>query len=131
MDAQAPVLPQIPTSVRSFERLWAVGCHLSIFAGIPVLIPLIILLVKKDDEFVANHARQALNFQISIAIYLAGLFALFLVLVMSLLGALLAFSILPIIIAVLFGAMILSVIATAVSANGEPYHYPLTIQIVR
>jgi len=131
MDAQAPVLPPIPISVRSDERLWAVGCHLSFFCGLPILIPLIILLIKKDDGFVASHARQALNFHISVAIYLIGLVALLFFLMISLVGALLAFLVFPTFIAVALGAAILSVIAAAVSANGELYHYPLTLQIVR
>ena len=58
-------------------RLWAMLCHLSTFAGmvgIPfgnILGPLIIWLIKKDEyPFVDDQGKEALNFQISMTVYL-------------------------------------------------------------
>ena len=44
----------------SNSKLLAAICHLSVFVGLGAIIPLIIFLIKKDDEFVLAHAKQAL-----------------------------------------------------------------------
>ncbi|AMW30250.1 MULTISPECIES: DUF4870 domain-containing protein [Arthrospira] len=58
------------------SRTWGMIAHLSSFVGyvIPVaniVGPLVIWLLKKDEmPFVEDQAKEALNFQISILIYL-------------------------------------------------------------
>ena len=58
------------------ERTWAMLCHIATFSGgiIPlgnIIAPLIIWLVKKDQfPLVNDQGKEALNFQISITIYL-------------------------------------------------------------
>jgi uncharacterized Tic20 family protein len=82
--------------------------------------PLAIWLVKREEsEFVATHARESLNFQISIFIY----------------SVVAAFSILFLIGILLLPAIILFevivVVMAAIAANkGEPYRYPLCIRFV-
>jgi uncharacterized Tic20 family protein len=76
--------------------------------------------MKKDEsQFVADQARESLNFQISLLIYalISG------VLVVVLIGLLL----LPIIWVV---GVILTIIASVKAANGEAYRYPLTIRLI-
>ena len=51
------------------EKLWATFCHLGAILGLSFLAPLIIYLVQKDKSpFIACHARESLNFQISFLI---------------------------------------------------------------
>lgn len=68
-----PHTPPLPVSKE--ERLWAMGAHLSAFAGhfFPfghIFGPLIIWLAKRDTSaFVGEQAKEALNAQLSVTIY--------------------------------------------------------------
>src|SRR5277367_1028942 len=70
-----PPLPSIPPQyveapVTSNDKLLAILCHLSFVIGFGFLLPLIIYLVKrKESVFVEAHAREVLNFHISILLY--------------------------------------------------------------
>jgi len=99
--------------------------HLSTLAGLFVgglifLGPLIVYLVKKDEHpFIADQSREALNFNLSVFIYIIASAILIIVVV----GILL----LP---AVAIAWLILTIIAAVRANNGEPYRYPLTIRLV-
>jgi uncharacterized protein len=99
--------------------------HLSALAGIVVgglifLGPLIVYLVKKDEHpFIAEQSREALNFNLSVFIYVI-VSAILIVLVIGLL-------LLP---AVAIAWLVLTIIASVRASNGESYRYPLTIRIV-
>lgn len=60
----------------SDDRTWAIIVHLSALAGIivplgSILGPFIVWIIKKpDSEHVNRHGKSALNFQISMLIYL-------------------------------------------------------------
>ncbi|MFN8265799.1 MAG: DUF4870 domain-containing protein [Chitinophagaceae bacterium] len=106
--------------VSSDERTMAILCHvLSIFFWI--FPPLIIYLTKKDESpYVAEHAKEALNFQISITIFyfVAG------ILVLLLIGFLL-------LIAIYFLNIILCIIATIKASDNVLYRYPFSIRLVK
>lgn len=107
------------------ERMWAMFCHLSALAGfvIPfgnVVAPLVIWLIKKEEyELVLDQGKEALNFQISMTIYvIASAFLIILVIGIPLLIILGIFDLIVIIIA-------------SIKANeGEKYRYPLTIRFI-
>ncbi|GIK19630.1 MAG: DUF4870 domain-containing protein [Leptolyngbya sp. PLA2] len=70
-DAQGPL---IDAQAADWERTYCVFVHLShlvmFFLGIPIVVPLILWLAKKDDSpLVDHHGREALNFEISLLIY--------------------------------------------------------------
>lgn len=78
---------------------------------------LVIWLIKKDeDAFVKEHARQAMNFQLTIfiAAVVSGILTLVLI----------GFLLLPIVGIV---ALVFTIIAIIKAAQGEEYSYPLTI----
>ncbi|MDI2097930.1 DUF4870 domain-containing protein [Ruicaihuangia caeni] len=104
------------------EKLWATLVHLGgIFFGfVPALIGYLVL--RDRGPFVREHTRQALNFQISLAIYAAGLFVLTLITLG--IGGLLFIP---------FGiaALVLMVIAAVAANKGEWYKYPLTIEFIK
>ena len=108
------------------SRNWGVASHLSsfvVFLGVPlpVLGPLVVWLMKKDDgdEFAARHATEALNFNISMTIYaLASA-----ILIIALVGVLL----LP---AVAIAWFVLTIVAAVRASNGEPYRYPMSMRFV-
>jgi uncharacterized Tic20 family protein len=137
MDAVLPPLPRalppaLPAS-RSDDKIWAVGCHLSIFLGLGILVPLIILLAKRDESpFVGAHAREALNFHLSLILFWV-IFALSCaVLGVSLIGIpLLVVLAVPAALLLVFVPLVLAIVATAKAANGEFFHYPLAFPIFR
>jgi uncharacterized Tic20 family protein len=119
---QAPVPDEHAWSepVDSDSRGWAVAAHLTPLFGFGFIGPLIIWLIKRDeDAFVEEHSREALNFQISVLIYaiVSGL------LILVLIGLLL----LPVLVIFWFVASIVAAIKTA---NGQAFRYPLTIRFV-
>ncbi|HAV61784.1 MAG TPA: DUF4870 domain-containing protein [Verrucomicrobiales bacterium] len=110
-----------PPVIDSNDKLWVVLCHLSTFLGVALLLPLVVYLVKKDDsEFVRWHAKEALNFHLSLLIYAIVSFLLVLVVI----GVFL-------LIALGITAIVLAIIAAIKASNGERYAYPLTIRFVR
>ena len=109
------------------ERTWAIFCHLSSFAafiGIPfgnILGPLVVWLIKKNEmPLVDEEGKSALNFQISMTIYTLVVLVLCLVAVGFLL-------IVPIILA----NIILVIIASVKTSNGEKFQYPCTIHLIK
>lgn len=122
-------LPATPTPVALPERLCAIACHLCIFVGGVFLVPFIAWLVARQDwPFVALHAREALNFHVSLLIYVLGLIVLALPLAVTLIG-------IPVLMAAVaalcVGPLILAILAAIKASEGSSYHYPLTIQLFR
>ena len=108
------------------ERLWAMLCHLTAFAGYffpfgNIIGPLVVWLIKKDEfPLVESQGKESLNFQISMTIY----FAVSFILIYVVIG-------IPIIIG-LFIADVVLVIMAAIKANdGQAYRYPLTIRFIK
>lgn len=101
-------------------------CHISGLFGyvIPfagIIVPLTIWLTQRDiDPFIDDQGKEAVNFQISVFLYLAVSALLMLVLV----GFVLIF-------AVTLAHIILCIIAAVNTSQGEPYRYPLTIRLIR
>lgn len=106
---------------------------LGYFVGIGHFLgPLIIYLVKKDTSpFVAQEAKEALNFQITILILgCAGgvLIALFFV---TLIGIPIAFLLIGALILLAIVNLILPIVAGITANGGSGYRYPFAIRLVR
>jgi uncharacterized Tic20 family protein len=116
----------LPSGPLPEERTWAMAAHLSAFAGhfVPfghIFGPLIIWLVKRDSsEFVADQAKEALNAQISVTIYMA----ISAVLILILIG-------LPMLFLLWLIDIILIIIAAVTANEGRRYRYPLILRLVR
>ncbi|KAF1048410.1 DUF4870 domain-containing protein [Xylophilus sp.] len=133
-----PAAPAVPAPAAagvpgSDERQWALFAHLSAFTGVftadlgAVVGPLIFWLVKKDTlPFAAAHAKEALNFNITLA--LAGVVLFLITLVTFGFGVLLA---VPLAIVIGIGWVVLTIIATIKAGNGEAYRYPFTLRLVK
>ena len=99
--------------------------HLSaftVFLGIPipVLGPLVVWLIKRgEDDYAEWHAREALNFNLSIMLYTVTSAILILLLV----GILL----LPV---VLISWFVLVIVGAVKASGGEYYRYPFTLRFV-
>jgi len=109
---QTPTVP--PTSD---ERTMAILSHILTIVA-PILAPLIIYLVKKDESsYVAWHARESLNFQITVVLVC-------ILLVISVIGLLVVW-------AVGIAALILVIIATIRASEGKLYKYPFTWRLIK
>jgi uncharacterized Tic20 family protein len=127
----APAPP--PPAVTEASRMWAMGAHLSALAGVllgglPAFLgPLVVWLLRRDehDPFAAAHAREALNFNISVIIYavVAGL-----VTIVTLGLALLIVVPLAIFVFILY--LVVTIRAAIAASRGEYYAYPLTIRLI-
>lgn len=108
------------------ELMWSTFAHLGFLAGlvIPfgnVVAPLVIWLVFKDrSAYIDYHGKEALNFQITVALALVASG----ILVLLLIGIFL-------LIAVALMALVLSIVAAVKANNGEYYEYPFSIRFIR
>jgi len=115
-----PPPPLPPPLTESGDKVLIVLCHLSLLLGVGFILPLIVYLVKRQDPSpVAAHAKEVLNFHISLVIY--ALLALPLVLI--LIGV-------PILIGLGLASFICAIIAAIKASEGGFYRYPLTIRFI-
>ncbi|MCB5188328.1 DUF4870 domain-containing protein [Methylobacillus caricis] len=101
------------------EKNIAVLTHLggTLFSLLPALI---VWLLKKDDsEFIGTHAREALNFQITLLIGYAISSILIYILIGFVIGGILWIA-----------NIILCIIAAIAASRGEEYRYPFTLRLI-
>lgn len=127
-------IPDEPLAAPARSRDWAMGAHVSALAGallggLPSFLgPLVIWLLRRDehDPFASEHARQALNFNLSVIIYaIAALLLSIVTLGLALL------VVIPIGLFAFVGYIVVTIRATMAASRGERYRYPLTIALVR
>ncbi len=125
------VPPASPSNRRDDSRGWALAAHLSaplgLFFALPPVGPLVVYLVKKDDPFVRRHAAEALNFNLSILLYLLVAGAITLALLLVVVGIFL----IPVIAAIAVAWIVCICIAAIRAGQGAEYRYPLTIRFIR
>ena len=119
-----PVTPATPTEN---ERTWGMLAHLSALVGLVfplvgnILGPLLVWLTKRDQSaFVAAHAKEALKFNITVT--LAGVVCGFLALIF--IGFLLGT-------ALFIAWLVMTLVAAIRASEGVPYHYPLSLRLVK
>ncbi len=129
-----------PPTISSESRGWSLAAHLA-GLGIGVLTsaifgfvgPLVVLLARKDDSYAEHHAKEALNFQLTVlfAIVVGLLLAVPVVIV-----GVLTLGIGLVVAAVALAAaaitwIVLPIIGAVKASSGEGYRYPVTIRFVR
>ncbi|MBI2343352.1 MAG: DUF4870 domain-containing protein [Deltaproteobacteria bacterium] len=106
--------------------LWAMICHLSALTGLIIpfgslIGPIIVWQIKrKEFPFVEDQGKEAVNFQLSVFLYLLASLLLIWVgigLVLLWVGAI--------------GAFVFTVIAAIKANQGIPYRYPLKIAWIK
>ena len=110
----------------SDEKTWAIMAHLSAASGyfIPfgnILAPLGIWLLKRDESAViGEHARDSVNFHISMMIWIA-------------LAGAASFALvgIPVLIGLILFEIVATVIGTVKAANGDRWKYPLSITFIK
>jgi len=109
------------------ERTWAMLAHLSALAGLVmpllgiVIGPLVVWLARRDESpFVAEHAKEALNFNISVLIGAIVCGLLMLVFVGFLLGT-----------ALFIAWLVMTLVAAIKASEGAVYRYPFSLRLVK
>jgi len=118
---------QTPVPAPSREaRQWAMFCHFSAFLGLVfpfgnLLGPLIVWQIKKDlDPFVDAQGKEALNFQISVALAAVICFILMVVVIGF-----------PLLMLLGLAALVLTIIAGIKANEGQNYRYPFSWRLVK
>lgn len=130
--AQAPIAQAASDSTR---RNWGALAHassiVSVFlGGLAVLGPLVVWLVKKDDDaWVGEHAVEALNFQLTWLIggVVGGIVAL--------IASVLTFGIglvvfVPVSIGLMIAWLVFTIKGALAASRGETYRYPMSYRMV-
>ena len=102
------------------EKTLALISHIGTMVS-SFLVPLVIWLTQKEkSDYVAYHAKESLNFQITMAIILIG-------------SAVLTFIIIGIflLIAASIFNLVMVVIATIKASEGEAYQYPINFRLIK
>ena len=117
---ETTTLTDAPLTHKGSDKIWSMLSHLSALLGVGFVLPLVVYLaMRRESEYVAAHAREALNFHISVLIY--GLCCIPLVFV--LIG-------IPLLFVLALGSLVLAIIATIKASDGQCYRYPLTLRLV-
>ena len=115
------------------QRQWALFAHLSALSAVvtgglgAIIGPLVIWLVKKDTmPFVDDQAKEALNFNITVAIIFL---VLFLMTIFTLgIGIIITG---PLFVVVGIAWLVLTIIAAIKANEGVAYRYPFTLRLVK
>lgn len=121
----SPSEPPMAGGPSADERQWAMFAHLSALIGLiipfgSIIGPLVIWLIKKDTmPFVNDQGKEALNFNITVAIA-------------AIVGWILCFILIGfLVLAVVFVAwLVLTIIGTIKANEGTTYRYPFTLRLV-
>ena len=108
-------------------------CHMSALAGLIVpfgnlIGPLVVWQMKRNEiPSVEEHGKEALNFQLSVLIYLLGGGVVAFVLSFFCVG----FLLFPLLAVVGIAGIVLAVIAGIKANDGVLYRYPLTLRLIK
>ena len=120
-------VPFEENTISQDDKQWGMLAHFStLFALVApvagaIIPPLVLMSMYQDkSEFVVKHAKEALNFQLSLLIYytIAGMSIFFLIGIL-LLPLLFIFSV------------VYTVVAGLKAQEGEDYQYPFTIRFIK
>ena len=104
----------------SDERTLAILAHILTIVS-SFIAPLVIYLLKKDESaFVSEHAKESLNFQITMFI----LFIISLILMLLLIGFLLIWLL-------SIANLVLVIIATIKASENKMYRYPINFRLIK
>jgi uncharacterized Tic20 family protein len=107
-------------TLSSEDKLWVIIAHLGPLVA-SFIAPLVVWLVKRDEnEFIADQARESLNFSITMAIaYLVS---------SVLMACFIGIFLLPVVIVV---AIVFAIIAAVQSSDGVRYRYPFALRLIK
>lgn len=128
-------MTQEQPAATSDQQTWRVLAHASAFiqlVGIPSVVgPLIVWLIRREDPVVEPHAREALNFQLSLLIYFIGGVVLGFVAALTIVGLILTAVIIIALIVLFLLELLFALLGTIAASRGEMYRYPLNLDLIK
>lgn len=119
----------------SDQQTWRVLAHASAFVqllGIPSVVgPLVVWLIRRDDPVVEPHAREALNFQLSLLVYFISGVVLAFIAALTIVGLVLTVFIVIALIALFLLELIFALLGTLAASRGDMYSYPLNLRLIK
>jgi uncharacterized Tic20 family protein len=112
--------PALSAGPRGSDKIWAILSHLSALVGFGLVLPAVVYLaMRKESEYVASNAREALNFHLSLLLY--GLCCVPLIFIV--IG-------IPLLVLICLLSLVLAIVAAIKASDGACYRYPLSIRFV-
>jgi len=112
--------PPPPCSVTQDEKILGIVMHALCLAGFPILGPLIVWLIKKNESrYLDIQGRELLNFQLSYLFYAFVSFLLYFI-----------FIGVPLLFAIGVATVVLTIVGIVRSSEGRVYRFPLTIRLL-
>ncbi len=116
----------VPPPTNRDENMWAMFCHLAALAGViipfgNIIGPLVIWLIKKDEyPLVNDQGKEAVNFQITMTIFM-------------IVSAILILILIGIVLLIGLGvfAVVMTIVAMVKANEGVAYRYPLNIRFIK
>jgi uncharacterized Tic20 family protein len=103
------------------DKIWSMLSHLSFFLGVGIILPLIVYLaMRRESAYVADNAREALNFHLSVVLY-----------ALCCLPLVFIFVGMPLLVVIGVASLILGILAAVKASDGGCYRYPFTLRLVR
>ena len=119
----------------SDQQTWRVLAHASAFVqlvGIPSVVgPLIVWLIRREDPVVEPHAREALNFQLSLFIYFIGGVILGFIAALTIVGLVVTAVIVIALFLLFLLELLFALLGTIAASKGEMYRYPLNLDLIK
>lgn len=117
------------------QQTWRVLAHASAFIqflGVPSVVgPLVVWLIRREDPVVEPHARDALNFQLSLLIYfVAGAILAFLAAI-TIVGLVITVFIVILLLILVVLELVFALLATLAASRGERYAYPMSLELIK
>jgi uncharacterized Tic20 family protein len=119
----------------SDQQTWRVLAHASAFiqlVGIPSVVgPLVVWLIRREDPVVEPHAREALNFQLSLLIYFIGGVVLGFIAALTIVGLVVTAVIVIALVLLFLLELVFALLGTIAASRGEMYRYPLNLDLIK
>ncbi|MEZ5385652.1 MAG: DUF4870 domain-containing protein [Prosthecobacter sp.] len=117
---ESPTPPPPPPTASQDDKTLGIVMHILCLIGFPILGPLIIWLIKKNESaYLDAQGRELLNFQITYLIYALVSFLLIIFLIS-----------IPLLFVVGIAMLVLTIIGIVRAAEGRVYRFPLTIRML-
>lgn len=122
----------VPTPDQQTWRVIAHAAALIQFIGIPSFVgPLAVWLMRRDDPVVEPHAREALNYQLSLIIYFAAAIVIGIIAAITIVGLLLVPFIILFALILVVAEVIFAILASLAASRGEFYRYPMNLNLIK
>lgn len=119
----------------SEQQTWRVLAHASALiqiVGVPSFVgPLAVWLIRREDEMIEPHAREALNFQLSLIIYFAALVVVGIIAAITIVGLLLVPVLIILALVLVVAEVVFAILAALSASRGEFYRYPMNLDLIK